>query len=218
MVSRLSTPRGIVSTQRGASLIEVLVTVVIILLGLLGLAGLHSRLQSAEMESYQRSQALMLLDDMSNRLSINRGAAPAYATGAPVATPLGAGIVCPTAVATVADRDLADWCALLQGASETTGAGANRVGAVIGGRGCIETVDAGTRVYRVTVAWQGLTPLNAPPAAITCGANAYNSADAGSPCVNDLCRRYVTTVVRFAALNVNPPTGTNTNPPPVAPP
>jgi type IV pilus assembly protein PilV len=50
----------------------------------------------------------------------------------------------------------------------------------------------------VTVAWQGLTPLAAPPASVDCGANSY---DAGSGnCVNDLCRRAVTTLVRIAIL------------------
>jgi len=38
--------------QRGVSLIEVLVTMVIMAFGLLGLAALNSRIQLGEMESY----------------------------------------------------------------------------------------------------------------------------------------------------------------------
>ena len=52
--------------------------------------------------------------------------------------------------------------------------------------------------YLITVAWQGLAPISAPPASVTCGQNSYNTA--GTPCVNDLCRRVVTTVVRIPTL------------------
>lgn len=185
--------------ERGASLIEVMVTVVIIVLGLLGLAGLHARLQTSEMESYQRSQALLLLNDMSSRMSINRAGVAAYALAAPTAAPLGAGMVCPVTVGTLTQRDVSEWCAALQGAAETTGAGANRVGAMIGGRGCIEEVEP-NREYRVTVVWQGLTAVGAPPDNVTCGADAFDTADGTGVCVDDACRRYVTTLVRIANL------------------
>ncbi len=179
--------------QRGASMIEVLVTIVIIAFGLLGMAGLQVRLQTSEMESYQRSQALLLLNDMANRIATNRNNAASYVTTA--ASPLGAGMTCPTATATVVQRDLGEWCNALQGAGETTDAGATKVGAMVGGRGCVENVDGD---YLVSVAWQGLTPIAAPPDSVACGANSYNGAS-GS-CVNDLCRRTVTTLVRIATL------------------
>ena len=47
--------------QRGTSLVEVLVTLVILAFGLLGVAGLQAKMSLAQMESYQRSQALMAL-------------------------------------------------------------------------------------------------------------------------------------------------------------
>ena len=72
--------------QRGTSLIEVMVTVVILTFGLLGLAGLQSRLQLSEMEAYQRSQALILLDDMASRVTTNRNAASTYVTGLPISS------------------------------------------------------------------------------------------------------------------------------------
>lgn len=179
--------------QRGASMIEVLVTLVIVAFGLLGLAGLQTRLQTSEMESYQRSQALLLLNDMSNRIATNRNNAASYATTA--ASPLGAGMTCPTTTTTVAQSDLREWCNALQGAGEVTGG--NKVGAMIGGRGCVE--DLGSGEYFITVAWQGLTPISAPPAAVGCGVSLYNTG--GSSCVNDLCRRTVTTLVRIATLS-----------------
>lgn len=179
-------------SQRGALLIEVLVTIVILAIGLLGLAGLQARLQLSEMESYQHAQALILLNDMSSRIATNRNAALGYVT----ATALGAGMTCPAATATATQReqDTREWCVTLQGAAEKSGA--NDVGAMVGGRGCVQS--AGANTYMVTVAWQGLVPISAPPASVVCGQNQYNTA--GTSCINDLCRRAITTIVRIATL------------------
>ena len=68
-------------TQRGTGLIEVLVTLVIIALGLVGVVGLQARMQLSEMEAFQRSQALLLLNDMASRISVNRSNAAVYVTG-----------------------------------------------------------------------------------------------------------------------------------------
>jgi type IV pilus assembly protein PilV len=179
--------------QRGTSLLEVLITIVILVIGLLGLAGLQSRLQVSEMESYQRAQALILLADMANRITANRLNATNYVTG--TATPLGEGMTCPTTSATQQEIDSAEWCNALKGAAETI-SGSN-VGAMIGGRGCVESLGSGQ--YMVTVAWQGLTPIGAPPASVGCGKDLYTGA-AGSSCTSDSCRRYVTTIVRIATL------------------
>lgn len=176
--------------QRGALLLEVLVTIVILAIGLLGLAGLQAKLQSSEMESYQRAQALVLLNDMSNRIATNRNAALDYVT----ATALGAGMACPTTTSTQTERDAAEWCRTLQGAAETSGM--NDVGAMVGGRGCVES--AGANTYMVTVTWQGLVPISSPPASVTCGQGEYDTA--GTSCINDLCRRAITTIVRIATL------------------
>jgi type IV pilus assembly protein PilV len=180
--------------QRGVSLIEVLVTVIILSIGLLGIFGLQSRLQTSEMEAYQRSQALLLLSDMANRIAVNRNAAESYASAT---SEVGAGMTCPTTTATQQQRDTGEWCEALKGAGEV--AAGNKLGALIGGRGCVESLGGGE--YMVTVAWQGLMPLTAPPESVSCGAGSYDGA-AGSACVDDLCRRVVTTIVRVANLGV----------------
>jgi type IV pilus assembly protein PilV len=174
-------------------MIEVLVTIVILAFGLLGLVGLQTKLQASEMEAYQRAQALVLLQDMANRLASNRNDAASYAT----ATALGAGNDCPaiSGTSTQQERDASEWCSALQGAAETSGT--SQVGAMIGGRGCVESIGSGE--YMVTVAWQGLGPLAAPPASVSCGSGLYNGGT-DSACANDLCRRAVTTIVRVAAL------------------
>lgn len=174
-------------------MVEVLVTLVIIAFGLLGMAGLQMRLQVSEVESYQRSQALLLLNDMANRIAINRTAAVTGAYLADASHALGEGTACPTTTSTQAQRDLGEWCEALKGASETLDG--TKVGGMVGGRGCVEQVGSD---YLITVAWQGMTPLSAPVAAVGCGANSYDNA--GTSCINDLCRRVVTTLVRIANL------------------
>lgn len=177
--------------QRGTSLVEVLVTMVILSIGLLALVVLNGRLHLLQMESYQRSQAMILLNDMAARIALNRNDVANYVTGGSV----GVGAVCPAAGATRQESDINEWCLSLQGASEALGA--NQVGAMVGGRGCVE--DIGGNEYLVTVAWQGQAPISAPPDSVTCGEGAYDGA-VGTPCVNDLCRRVVTTVVRISTL------------------
>ena len=183
-----------INNQRGTTMLEVLVTIAILAVGLLGLAGLQSRLQVSEMESYQRAQALILLNDMASRISTNRSDAENYVT----TSPLGANMTCPTAVTTQKDRDKREWCNALQGSAETVGI--NSVGAMIGGRGCVESIDATAGKYMITVAWQGLVPISAPPNEVSCGQGSYNSTTTGAACVSDLCRRVVTTIVQIATL------------------
>jgi type IV pilus assembly protein PilV len=178
-------------------MIEVLVTLVIIAFGLLGMAGLQMRMQVSEVEAYQRSQALLLLNDMANRIAANRNHASSYVIAPAAAVGVAstnAKCNAPGGTPTIADTDQYEWCQALKGAAETN-SGAN-VGAMVGGRGCVEKVGED---YMVTVVWQGLTPISAPPASVGCGAGSYNAA-AGSPCVSDLCRRAVTTLVRIATL------------------
>jgi type IV pilus assembly protein PilV len=179
------------SRQTGISLVEVLVTMIILSIGLLSLVVLHGRLHVLQLESYQRSQALIILNDMASRIQLNRNAAAAYVTAAP----LGTGMACPAGGLTREENDVEEWCAALQGAAETLGA--NQVGAMVGARACVENIAAGE--YLVTVAWQGIAPLSAPPASVGCGAGLYDGG-AGTPCINDLCRRVVTTVVQIATL------------------
>ena len=183
--------------QRGFTLLEVLIAILVLLLGLLGMAGVQVRTTQAEFESYQRVQALVLLHDMVDRLQANRLRAACYAlttnttSGSPFA---GTGATlpgCGTGTGTdelVALADMSAWSAALQGAAETQGT--DKVGAMIGARGCV-TAD-GADVYTVSVAWQGMSSTAAPPAALTCGTGLYG---------NEALRRVVSTTVRVANLN-----------------
>lgn len=186
--------RPMPASQRGGTLIEVLVSIVLVLVALLGTAGLIARSGQSEMESYQRGQALTLLQDMVSRLNANRQVAGCYASGAG-ATVMGTATVAPAACTNGTDAqramaaaDLAAWSAALQGSAEADGG--NKVGAMIGAVGCIEAIDTVTQTYRVTVAWQGLAKTAAP--ALPCGQNRFG---------NEAYRRAVSVQVRMGVLS-----------------
>ena len=168
--------------EQGVTLLEVLVTILIVTFGLLGLAGLQARIQAAEIESYQRVQALVLLQDMADRLKSNRHEAASYVavvgTGSTVAS-ASAGF----------QRDLYDWHNALVGSSEMAGTAA--LGAMKDSRGCISAVAGKPFEFDVAVAWQGLTPTSVPTVS-TCGQGLYGT--------NDAHRRVVATPVVFSCL------------------
>ena len=176
--------------HKGFSLIEVLVTIVILVIGLLGLAGLQFHALTTQMESYQRSQALILLQDMAARINDNRANAANYVT----ATPLGTGYGSCTTTGAGAAADMCDWNSELLGAAELDSS-SNKVGAMIGARGCVYQISpAASGVpaqYLVAVTWQGLKPTAAP--AVNCGQGSYGS--------NDALRRAVTLPLSVAILN-----------------
>jgi type IV pilus assembly protein PilV len=182
--------------QRGVSLVEVLVTLVILAFGLLGVAGLQAKMSVAEMESYQRSQALMALAEMTERMSAN----PAQATSYLIAGTIGTGTptancypTLPTPPLSGPARDLCEWNKSLQGASEQN-SGA-KVGGMMGAVGCITQLTASNSalgvctagIYQVSVAWQGMNPTKAPAAALSCGLGSYGA--------NEANRRVITATV-----------------------
>jgi type IV pilus assembly protein PilV len=161
--------------QSGTSLLEVLITMLVLAVGLLGLAAFQAKAQVGSVEAYQRAQAVVLLEDMRARMRGNPDQAANYVT----TTALGAGTPladCST-LAVGSARDLCEWNVALQGSAEQKDA--NQLGAMQDARGCIETVQApdpskgvcrpGT--YLISVAWQGMHKTQAP--ALACGKDAY---------------------------------------------
>ena len=59
-------------------MIEVLVSLLILTVGLLGVAGLQARMQTAEIEAFQRAQAIVLLQDMVERVHLHRVTASCF--------------------------------------------------------------------------------------------------------------------------------------------
>ena len=170
---------------RGFTMIEVLVTLVILLFGLLGIAGMMAKGQRAAYEALQRQQALAMVADMAERIIGNRSQAVAYAAAAPLTQPAGAGYGlnyakllnnsttnCATATCSadqLVSYDIAMWEGLMLGYSERLVAGTTRVGGILNANGCIvELADTSancpippstgrrfTRTLRISVAWQG---------------------------------------------------------------
>src|SRR5688572_7021458 len=70
---RLNVQGPVACRPAGFTMLEVLISLLIAVLGLLGLIGLQTQAQISEFESYQRSQALILVSDMVERITFNRG-------------------------------------------------------------------------------------------------------------------------------------------------
>lgn len=167
-------------SQQGTTLIEVLVAMIVLGVGLLGTAALMTRAQHVQLDSYERSYALILAQDMINRISGNRRASGCYNTF--VTTPNYVGtdndpVSCSgwgtSATRSRADADLNEWTALLNSdAEKLNGSG---VGAMTGARGCIQH-DQTNNIFTVTVAWQGHTQTVAP-AGNTCAENEFGAED-----------------------------------------
>ena len=188
----LPTPRR----AGGVSMLEVLVAIFILTVGLLGAAGLQSQMQMAEIEAYQRAQAIVLLQDMVDRVNVNRKNADDYVTDP--ATPLGTAALDCSALVANAEKDKCEWNNALFGASETKDGGAQKLGAMNAARGCITNpVAVMPAEVVVAVAWQGLRPTVAP-GATTCG-----KVDA----VDDRTRRAMIARITIGCLQNDPATG-----------
>ena len=192
---------GRIARRAGFSLLEVLVALVIVVVGLLGVIGLQAVAQQSEFESYQRAQALIMLNDVVEKINTNRSSAPCFGitsatTGTPYFGTTGAGHVgtvnCTTGFYNEETRLLANAAMVtfdeeLRGATETRSGTA--VSALIGARGCV-TRDAATDTYTVAVVWQGLTS-SFNLGSIKCATGLYGS---------DTNRRVVWTTVRLGKL------------------
>lgn len=142
--------------QGGSSLIETLVAIIVSAFGLLGFVGLQTRSTSAEFEAYQRSQALVLLEDMTNRINANRANAGAYVSQQPI----GGGALADCGGLSDAALDLCEWANLLRGSAEARNG--RQIGSMISARGCITRHAGTTDRYAVSVVWQGIVPTGAP--------------------------------------------------------
>ncbi len=178
--------------ESGFSLIEVLVTLVILAIGLLGLSGLQAKVSIMEMESYQRAQALSLVQDMEIRLRSSRGLlagplAPVASGGTAVTTTVGpdgdTGYTGTSncATETGAELQVCQWAAAISGAAERIAG--SKIGAMLGARGCIVSVSPSQLdalgEYYVVVVWQGLV-ATADPDAGTYAANCASDNDYGT--------------------------------------
>ncbi len=137
-------PEPLVNSS-GFSLIEVLITLLILAIGLLGIAALQYRGLQYSHDAYLRSQVNILAYDIADRMRLNRASAPAYATAVtnyavPVSRPGGCTLTGSGSAQDV-DNDVTCWQQQLYDALPP-GSTAN-----------IERTDATREIYEVTLAW-----------------------------------------------------------------
>lgn len=174
----------------GFTLIEVLVTMALILIGLLGMFALQVRAANVELESYQRGQALALAREMESRLHASRSVLAGFldpavsSTDGSVYVGTGSGakdhsddgdceLPTPASALETAKFQACQWAEALQGAAAQDGG--NNVGAMIGARGCLLRVnppqDNALADFYVVVVWQGVAAGSEPPADAPAGQN-----------------------------------------------
>jgi len=171
--------------QRGSSMIEILITLVITAFGLLGLATFATKATALSVDATQRARAAALLNDMTNRIANNKANAAGYVTGAVQGAAIDTNC---GAIAAGPARDLCEWGNLLAGANDAQ-AGGNA--AFLGYRGCVTQPNNLNPVFVVTVAWGSLTP--GIPSADTCAEGAFG---------DDTQRRTIRSQVRVATLTL----------------
>lgn len=191
----LTTSHPAMTSQRGFSLLEVIITMAILAVGLLGLAGLQARAINAEAESFSRAQAMMLANAMADRMNANlaevktsTAAATGYnqQSGGGVKVVFGTGYtgtICSSPTTTVA-RDLCDWDQALKGVVGDSGA----VGGMAEARACVFSTGASNE-FQIDVVWQS-RDIGTVPSGNDCGSTAITSRRSG-----------VTRIIRLAVLD-----------------
>ncbi|MDE2414417.1 MAG: type IV pilus modification protein PilV [Comamonadaceae bacterium] len=124
MHHRLNPPQH---SQRGITLIESLVAIVVAALGILGIVGVQLRTLTDTQTSVRRAQAIRLIEDLSERMKVNPNALNnlanyqigwSTATGTPALTPRAANL-CDTATAcsnaSLAQYDIREWKRAVEG-------------------------------------------------------------------------------------------------------
>jgi type IV pilus assembly protein PilV len=188
------------SAQGGFSLLEVIITMAILAVGLLGLAGLQARALNAEADSFSRAQAIMLANDLVDRMNANLAEVKTSTSAATGYNQQSSGGVkvefgtaynndcitvsnntaalqatCCAAKSTTVARDLCEWDLALKGIGEASGT--SKVGGMNGARACV--FNTGTSgIFQIDVVWQG-RDIGVAPADNTCGSTAITSRRSG---------------------------------------
>lgn len=145
------------TVQRGFTLVESLVALVVLSIGLLGIAALYLDSLRASRTALYRTQAVNLASDIAERIRANRDAFISYSVAfgeVPVATS-GCETTASCTPQQLAETDVALWKAEIMGGGDVLGPLPQGDGQII--------VTAGTpNVYEVTVRW--VTPGEDEPA------------------------------------------------------
>jgi type IV pilus assembly protein PilV len=156
-------------SQRGFSLVEVMVSVLVTSVSVLGMAGMQITSKRAGYEAIQRTTATAMAMDMLERMRSNPEVLASYA-----AASLGNGSIATEPVpkcsndttdictaTQLAAHDLWEWEQAIDGVGETRDVSGTDVatGGLVNPTGCIEVNDG---MVTVTMAWQGFEALSDP--------------------------------------------------------
>jgi type IV pilus assembly protein PilV len=161
--------------QRGMSMLEVLITLVVFSLGVLSVAMLQGVSSRANYEAVQRTTAAYVANDLLERMRANPTALELYMPAGPLGNgSLGAepapdcaslaNVCTPDQLAL---HDLWQWEQILDGVAEADGASAT--GGLLEPNACITgPAGGGQGTYTVSIAWRGQSALT-NPAVDDCG-------------------------------------------------
>jgi type IV pilus assembly protein PilV len=170
---------------QGMTLIEVLVTVVILAVGVLAVVGLQVSSKQANYEAIQRTTASHLAFDIAERMRANSGSLNSYLLGSDIgggslSVPGNTCSAAPGCSGTaMAAFDLYQFETLLDGATETRNGGADNAGGLVSPQACITGPGGGgSGIYTIAISWRGLRPLSDPTInACGSGSGLYGVAD-----------------------------------------
>lgn len=159
------------ASQRGFTLVEVLIAVVIFGVGLLAVASLQGVARKSSYEAVQRTTAVHLADSLLERMRANPQALEDYMGGlgervlseaTPPAVAAGCSTVWPAAgcgPAALAAVDVSQWWNLVVGTTEVVDG--QPVGGLVLPTACIRgESDGATGAYEVAIAWRGTTEID----------------------------------------------------------
>lgn len=182
----------ITRSERGFTLIEVLVTFVILAIGLLGIVSLQALSKTAQHQGIQRTRAVAIADGLLEKIRINPAGLTTYAIGT---TPLGGGTIgaepSPNCISAACDpnemaaHDMWNWEQSLDGASVTVedGGVTTSTAGLIDPQGCVVfTAVSGktnTGLLQVLVQWSDLrkTTDAVQSGEVACGGSAAGGDD-----------------------------------------
>lgn len=141
--------------QRGFSLIEVLVALVILVIGLIGIFNLHIVAKRGSFESFQQTQASYYANDIINRMKLNRTQLANYDNGSPYSGVPSKPKLCDATALCIptelVSADLYEWRSAFSGEQEVIGT--KLVGGLDSATACIQV--SGNEVL-VVIVWRGI--------------------------------------------------------------
>lgn len=148
---------------KGMTLIEILISLVVLSLGLLGVAAMQGKAMQGSHDGYLYSQATALAYELAERIRVNNNAA--YDSGGMVSTLAGASTcestTAPCTATQMASYDINSWLA--------------RVSALPSGRGKVSGTGGTNPVRTIIVQWRGFSTPN-------CDASGGTSSTLDSTC------------------------------------